>query len=217
MKKLKIGILADSGARRAMESFIYMLHEQGYEPAEIIEVSRRRKNRAFRRIIDFPIRAMRFAKSRLERIVRSGSRINVNDVADMFRVAGKDVPEHVLMPRLNVSLPEKVTRIPVFGINDEVVAKILEKSETNHFVFLACELIRSRLFATGKRFILVHPGEIPRFRGKDAMIWSLLKARRWTWSGMYLNEGVDTGDLIATHSESPQYYPPPHFTCRTKN
>lgn len=46
------------------------------------------------------------------------------------------------------------------------------------------------------RFIHVHPGHLPHVRGADGLLWSVLLRGRPGATAFYMDEGLDTGDVI---------------------
>lgn len=57
-------------------------------------------------------------------------------------------------------------------------------------------LLRPPVLQTGKRFLHVHGGWVPDFRGSTAFYFSLLKEGRMGASALWLDEGIDTGTVI---------------------
>lgn len=64
-------------------------------------------------------------------------------------------------------------------------------------------IVRQALFGTGKRFLHVHPGRLPEFRGSTTIYYSLLKENRVQASAILLEEGIDTGPIIGQASFAP--------------
>ena len=58
-------------------------------------------------------------------------------------------------------------------------------------------LLAPRILATGKRFLHIHGGRIPRYRGSTAFYYSLLEENSISVSALWLDKGIDTGPLIA--------------------
>ena len=57
-------------------------------------------------------------------------------------------------------------------------------------------IVRRPLFATGKKFIHVHPGRLPDFRGSTTIYYSLLAEKKIELSALLLNEEIDGGPVI---------------------
>ncbi|MHC5113733.1 MAG: formyltransferase family protein [Planctomycetota bacterium] len=50
----------------------------------------------------------------------------------------------------------------------------------------------------GVRMLHIHPGVVPWVRGSDGVLWSILVRGRPGASCFYMNEGLDTGEIIHT-------------------
>jgi methionyl-tRNA formyltransferase len=57
-------------------------------------------------------------------------------------------------------------------------------------------IVRAPLFATGKRFIHVHPGRLPEFRGSTTIYYGLLAEGRIEATALLLSEQIDAGPII---------------------
>lgn len=65
-------------------------------------------------------------------------------------------------------------------------------------------ILRADLLAAGKRFLHVHPGMLPRYRGSTTVYYSLLEEGSCGASALFLDERIDTGPLLAVRA-----YPAP--------
>lgn len=66
-------------------------------------------------------------------------------------------------------------------------------------------LLRSPVLQTGKRFLHVHGGWVPEFRGSTTFYFSLLKEGMMGASALWLDLGIDTGAVIQRRK-----YPAPY-------
>lgn len=64
-------------------------------------------------------------------------------------------------------------------------------------------LLRQPLLDTGKRFLHVHGGYVPAYRGATGFYYGLLEQGKLGVSAIWLDEGVDTGPIIARDWYSP--------------
>lgn len=71
---------------------------------------------------------------------------------------------------------------------------------------------RALLADPNLRFLHVHPGVLPRVRGADGLLWSLLVRGRMGASGFVMAPGLDTGDVVATREFGPLRVPLPPGT-----
>lgn len=65
-------------------------------------------------------------------------------------------------------------------------------------------ILREPMLNTGKRFLHVHGGVAPHYRGSTAFYFSLLRDGRIGASALYLDKGIDTGPIIMTKSHPPE-------------
>ncbi len=65
-------------------------------------------------------------------------------------------------------------------------------------------ILRRDILNAGKRFLHVHSGLVPRFRGSTTVYYSLLVEGNCGASAIFLEEHVDTGPVLAK-----KVYPPP--------
>ncbi|WP_085906797.1 formyltransferase family protein [Kiloniella majae] len=84
------------------------------------------------------------------------------------------------------------------NMNAPEVVAALEKLESS-FVITAGPpgaLLRTVLFETGKKFLHVHPGKLPQFRGSTPMYYSVLTEKTLTATAMVLDLNLDAGEII---------------------
>jgi hypothetical protein len=90
-----------------------------------------------------------------------------------------------------------VQRVLVDGLRDPVLKGILTGAGT--ILFTGGGTVPKHLLCLdGVRFLHVHPGELPYVRGSDGVFWSTLVYGHVGVSSLYLDSGIDTGDIIAT-------------------
>lgn len=95
----------------------------------------------------------------------------------------------------------EVKWITVDDLDDEYLINYLKSKVTETNVIFGCGglFLRKKIFSIGKRFIHVHPGVVPEVKGSDGMLWSALVRGRVGMSAFFMNEGIDTGDIIEVH------------------
>ena len=79
--------------------------------------------------------------------------------------------------------------------NEDCVVEELSKRPEEVFVFSGAGIL-NEVFKTGKKFIHVHPGKLPEFRGSTCPYYSTLKEGKWCCTGFIMNPGIDEGDLL---------------------
>lgn len=78
----------------------------------------------------------------------------------------------------------------------ELVQKIAECNAPD-LIFSAAGIVAPETLATGKRFIHAHPGHMPDYRGSTCFYYSLLEQGEVAATAFVMNEGIDTGDILA--------------------
>ena len=88
-----------------------------------------------------------------------------------------------------------VTFLDTEDINSVDLGKITEE----YLVFsgVGGQILKKELFDKGKRFIHVHPGILPQFRGSTTIYYSMIKARSCGASAIFMSPGIDEGEVIA--------------------
>lgn len=87
--------------------------------------------------------------------------------------------------------------VKVLSINDESVIDVLRGSAPTYFLFGGGGILREPILNIGKRFIHIHPGMVPHFRGSHCIEWSVLLHDRCGATAFFMNTGIDGGDIIA--------------------
>lgn len=58
-------------------------------------------------------------------------------------------------------------------------------------------ILKAHLFKMGKKFIHVHAGILPQYRGSTTVYYSFLQEKKFGATAIFLNEGIDEGEIIA--------------------
>lgn len=90
---------------------------------------------------------------------------------------------------------------PVFhslatSINDPTVSQLLHSQGAVTWLFTGGGILRAHLFQCGARYLHVHPGDLPNFRGSTCFYFSLLKSNTLNASAFFLKPELDSGDVI---------------------
>jgi methionyl-tRNA formyltransferase len=98
-------------------------------------------------------------------------------------------------------------RVPASAFEDPAVLRAIADGAGEELVVAAPPpgvLLAPAFFAIpGRRYLHVHPGRLPAFRGSTPMYHELLAEGRLTASALLLDEGIDTGLLLATRGFAP--------------
>jgi methionyl-tRNA formyltransferase len=97
------------------------------------------------------------------------------------------------------------TRLRVERLTDPAVTETLGRFREELVVFSgpAGGILRKPFFALRKRFLHVHPGRLPDYRGSTPMYYSLLREGALTASAIFLEAELDSGGLILEREYAP--------------
>lgn len=104
------------------------------------------------------------------------------------------------------SLKWNFFELSLTGINDPNLVEYLSKVEEKFVIFMGGGILRKDILGCGKKFVHVHPGVVPEVKGADCLLWSVLVKENIGTSAFFMNEKIDTGDILIT-----QKYPIPVF------
>lgn len=93
-----------------------------------------------------------------------------------------------------------IETLDVVQINDPAVVARLAAVEMDHLLVLGwSQLIGPAVMATARKGAMgLHPAPLPELRGRAVIPWTILTRRRRTATSLFwIDEGTDTGDLIA--------------------
>jgi hypothetical protein len=87
--------------------------------------------------------------------------------------------------------------ITIDHINEEKLITYLSNSvDETYIIFCGGGILRHPILNCGKKFIHVHPGIVPEVRGADCLLWSALVNNKIGMSAFFMDEDIDTGDII---------------------
>jgi len=112
---------------------------------------------------------------------------------------------NLFVPNFNISLIEtfinnewKFLTIGNEDVNSEEVINALIQLDSDIFVFAGFggQLLKSEHFKTGRRYLHMHPGDLPSEKGSTTIYYSILNRYACTVSSFYMVEKIDSGELI---------------------
>lgn len=83
-------------------------------------------------------------------------------------------------------------------INSDQMYKILEESEQKYYIYSGYGgyILKQHLFHLNKKFLHIHAGILPQYRGSTTAYYSFLQDRILGATAIFLNEGIDEGEVI---------------------
>lgn len=93
----------------------------------------------------------------------------------------RGIPLHIL-PRADINAPELCSHV--------------EASPLTTWIFSGGGILREPVLSLGKRWIHVHPGRLPDFRGSTTFYYSLLAEGGLHATAFFMGSGIDDGPIV---------------------
>ena len=88
--------------------------------------------------------------------------------------------------------------IPTRDINSEKMLETLKSISMKYIIYSGYggQILKNKLFDIEKKYIHVHAGILPEYRGSTTAYYSILEKEYIGASAIFLNKNIDEGDLI---------------------
>ena len=85
-------------------------------------------------------------------------------------------------------------------VNSDQLFSVISKSNIKLALVsvYAGQILKEKILSLDKYYLHIHGGILPEYRGSTTMYYSLLKSNTLGASAIFLNRGIDTGDIIYT-------------------
>jgi len=110
--------------------------------------------------------------------------ISFDEKEHILKTIEKNNIEYCLVDSLNINSKEVIEKVR--EINDEYIV----------YSGPGGSILRSEILSLGKKFIHVHPGWLPKFRGSTTIYYSLLLESKVGCSVIFFKEGIDEGPIL---------------------
>ena len=81
-------------------------------------------------------------------------------------------------------------------INHPTLIEYLKKSNIDFCIFTGGGILKEDVLKSGPKFIHLHPGIVPEYRGSTCFYYSMLNENKCGVTAFIMNEGLDTGPII---------------------
>lgn len=83
-------------------------------------------------------------------------------------------------------------------INSEQMKTAIWNMKQKYFIYSGYGgyILKPHLFQLGKKFIHVHAGILPEYRGSTTVYYSILREKKIGATAIFLSEGIDEGEII---------------------
>ena len=104
--------------------------------------------------------------------------------------------EHILKTIQNHQI--EFVEINNLDVNSQEVINEVEKIEDNYIIYSgpSSSILKKEILSKNKKFIHVHPGWLPKFRGSTTIYYSMLSKCKIGCSIIILEEGIDKGPVL---------------------
>lgn len=168
------------------KAYIHKLDEMGVRPSRIIRLNWRNSSYS----------------NKIEGLTDQDFSVAVEKI--MITLQARNIFTGDLAPDTDTILDTvgwEYQNITIDHINDEKLIRFLRNSvDEKYIIFCGGGILRNQILNSGKRFIHVHPGIVPDVKGADGLLWSALLHDQIGMSAFFMNQGIDTGDIIASRS-----------------
>ena len=120
---------------------------------------------------------------------------------DESKKSGFDISKSVreLLVEHNISFKE----FNFVDINNPLLIDYVKNSDIDYFVFTGGGILRSEILDAGSKFIHLHPGIVPNYRGSTCFYYSILNENNCGVTCFVMDENLDTGKIILQKTFSP--------------
>ena len=88
------------------------------------------------------------------------------------------------------------TLIDKVDINHKNLVKIIKSSSIDVFIFTGGGILKNEILNAGAKFVHLHPGIVPNYRGSTCFYYSILNEDRCGVTVFFMDPQLDTGDII---------------------
>lgn len=83
-------------------------------------------------------------------------------------------------------------------INSEQMKNVIRDLQQEYLIYSGYGgyILKPHLFLPGKRYIHVHAGILPKYRGSTTVYYSFLQEKIFGATAIFLSEGIDEGEII---------------------
>lgn len=84
------------------------------------------------------------------------------------------------------------------NINDDSVIKLLNQQTIVNWLFTGGGILKEKLFENGRKYLHIHPGKLPYYRGSTCFYYSLLNDASLAASAFFLTPALDNGATLVS-------------------
>ncbi len=98
----------------------------------------------------------------------------------------------------------KLIKTKNLKINDEKYLNIVKKIHEKYIIYAVNygDILSKKYFLLNKKFIHIHPGKLPKFKGSTTFYYQILKENCISYSAIFQNRKIDDGKIILSKTYS---------------
>lgn len=130
--------------------------------------------------------------------------ILMND-GKMDQIYPIDVVKEAIRAGFDISKPVKQTLLKnnfsfkefhFLDINNPTLIQYISNSDVDFFIFTGGGILRGDILNAGPKFIHLHPGILPHYRGSTCFYYSIIDCDNAGVTAFVMDKNLDTGDII---------------------
>jgi len=88
------------------------------------------------------------------------------------------------------------------NVNAAAMVALLQSLKQKYMIYSGYggTILKKELFCIGKKFLHIHAGKLPQYRGSTTAYYSMLQDNRISSTAIFLNEKIDEGEMILSES-----------------
>lgn len=87
-------------------------------------------------------------------------------------------------------------KIQADNCNEKKVIDTLKKRDEKYMIYTGGGILKEAILSIGKKFIHVHPGLVPDYRGSTCMYYSILNENKCGATAFFMSLGLDLGEVL---------------------
>ena len=117
-----------------------------------------------------------------------------NEIITKAKDLGFDISESVkfTLRKNNINFYE----FNFVDINHPLLSEYISKSKTDVFIFTGGGILRENILNSGSRFVHLHPGIVPNYRGSTCFYYSIINEDSSGVTAYFMDKEIDTGNVI---------------------
>ena len=163
------------------KAYLQNLLKNGYKPSKVVLLSDRHAD-----LPEYTENDKLMSRDTTQKFIRRMENLNIEF----------DEKEHVLTTLSRYGI--EYSTVDTIDVNSEIVISEISKLPDEYVVYSGPggTILRADILSQGKKFIHVHPGWLPTYRGSTTIYYSMLARASVGCSVILFEEGIDEGPVL---------------------